>query len=136
MCGDAKQIKIGTQSFTSLYFIVQKKKKIIPINLTRLAQVETLNDVHSVFFFLFLFHYNVHLANREGNHPDDYSRLTYRKLLEEVCRFANVLKMHGVNKGDRVSIYMPMIMELPIAMLACARIGAVHSIVVSTFANL
>lgn len=68
---------------------------------------------------------------REGNHPDDYSRLTYRKLLEEVCRFANVLKMHGVNKGDRVSIYMPMVMELPIAMLACARIGAVHSIVVS-----
>lgn len=71
--------------------------------------------------------------HREGNHPDDYSRLTYRKLLEEVCRFANVLKMHGVNKGDRVSIYMPMIMELPIAMLACARIGAVHSIVVSIY---
>lgn len=68
---------------------------------------------------------------REGNHSDDYSRLTYRKLLEEVCRFSNVLKMHGVNKGDRVSIYMPMVMELPIAMLACARIGAVHSIVVS-----
>lgn len=75
---------------------------------------------------------------REGNHADDYSRLTYRKLLEEVCRFANVLKMHGVNKGDRVSIYMPMIMELPIAMLACARIGAVHSIVVSlkSFSNI
>lgn len=68
---------------------------------------------------------------REGNHSDDFSRLTYRKLLEEVCRFANVLKMHGVNKGDRVSIYMPMVLELPIAMLACARIGAVHSIVVS-----
>lgn len=72
------------------------------------------------------------ILSREGNHCDDYSRLTYRKLLEEVCRFANVLKMHGVNKGDRVSIYMPMIMELPIAMLACARIGAVHSIVVSS----
>lgn len=71
------------------------------------------------------------ISFREGNHGDDYSRLTYRKLLEEVCRFANVLKMHGVNKGDRVSIYMPMVMELPIAMLACARIGAVHSIVVS-----
>lgn len=69
--------------------------------------------------------------NREGNHPDDYSKLTYRKLLEEVCRFANVLKLHGVNKGDRVSIYMPMTLELPIVMLACARIGAVHSIVVS-----
>lgn len=69
---------------------------------------------------------------REGNHPDDFTRFTYRKLLQEVCRFANVLKMHGVNKGDRVAIYMPMIMETPIAMLACARIGAVHSIVVST----
>ncbi|XP_058808196.1 acetyl-coenzyme A synthetase [Phymastichus coffea] len=65
----------------------------------------------------------------EGNDPDDYSRLTYRKLLEEVCRFANVLKSKGVQKGDRVAIYMPMILELPIAMLACTRIGAVHSVV-------
>ncbi|XP_055845640.1 acetyl-coenzyme A synthetase [Episyrphus balteatus] len=72
----------------------------------------------------------------EGNHPDDYSRgLTYRKLLEEVCRFANVLKDHGIKKGDRVSIYMPMILELPIAMLACARIGAVHSIVFAGFSS-
>uniref|UniRef100_T1GC23 Acetyl-coenzyme A synthetase n=1 Tax=Megaselia scalaris TaxID=36166 RepID=T1GC23_MEGSC len=70
----------------------------------------------------------------EGNHPSDYSRgITYRKLLDEVCRFANVLKDHGVEKGDRVSIYMPMILELPIAMLACARIGAVHSIVFAGF---
>ncbi|XP_053994932.1 acetyl-coenzyme A synthetase [Hylaeus volcanicus] len=65
----------------------------------------------------------------EGNDPDDYSRLTYRKLLEEVCRFANVLKSKGVMKGDRVAIYMPMILELPVAMLACTRIGAVHSVV-------
>ncbi|XP_014216441.1 acetyl-coenzyme A synthetase isoform X1 [Copidosoma floridanum] len=65
----------------------------------------------------------------EGNDPDDYSRITYRKLLQEVCRFANVLKSKGVQKGDRVAIYMPMIMELPIAMLACTRIGAVHSVV-------
>ncbi|XP_055380695.1 acetyl-coenzyme A synthetase [Condylostylus longicornis] len=72
----------------------------------------------------------------EGNHPDDYSKgLTYRKLLEEVCRFANVLKTHGIEKGDRVSIYMPMILELPIAMLACARIGAVHSIVFAGFSS-
>ncbi|KAF3424295.1 hypothetical protein E2986_10895 [Frieseomelitta varia] len=72
------------------------------------------------------------IGNRtmEGNDPDDYSRLTYRKLLEEVCRFANVLKSKGVTKGDRVAIYMPMILELPIAMLACTRIGAVHSVVV------
>lgn len=72
---------------------------------------------------------------REGNHPDDYSRLTYRKLLKEVCRFANVLKQHGINKGDRVVIYMPMILETVIAMLACARIGAIHSIVVSIYLN-
>lgn len=85
--------------------------------------------------FLYFISYNLFILdfffNREGNHPDDYSRLTYRKLLEEVCRFANVLKEHGVRKGDRVSIYMPMVLELPVAMLACARIGAVHSIVVS-----
>lgn len=56
--------------------------------------------------------------------------MTYKKLLEEVCRFANVLKKKGVKKGDRVGIYMPMVLELPIAMLACTRIGAVHSIVV------
>lgn len=68
---------------------------------------------------------------REGNHPEDYSRLTYRKLLEEVCRFANVLKSRGVVKGDRVAVYMPMIMEAVITLLACARIGAVHSVVVS-----
>ena len=68
---------------------------------------------------------------REGNDPDDYSRLTYKKLLEEVCRFANVLKSKGVTKGDRVAIYMPMILEVVVTMLACARIGAVHSIVVS-----
>lgn len=72
------------------------------------------------------------LIFREGNHPDDYSRITYKKLLEEVCKFANVLRSKGVSKGDRVAIYMPMILELPIAMLACARIGAIHSIVVST----
>lgn len=68
---------------------------------------------------------------REGNDPEDYSRLTYRKLLEETCRFANVLKSKGVSSGDIVVIYMPMILELPIAMLACTRIGAIHSVVVS-----
>lgn len=72
------------------------------------------------------------LLFREGNHPDDYSRLTYRKLLEEVCKFANVLKSKGVKKGDRVAVYMPMILESIITILACTRIGAVHSLVVST----
>ncbi|XP_012279452.2 acetyl-coenzyme A synthetase isoform X1 [Orussus abietinus] len=71
----------------------------------------------------------------EGNHPEDYSRLTYRKLLEEVCRFANVLKSKGVGKGDRVAIYMPMVLELPIAMLACTRIGAVHTVVFAGYSS-
>nr|CAD7393118.1 unnamed protein product [Timema cristinae] len=69
----------------------------------------------------------------EGNDPDDYSRLTYKKLLEEVCKFANVLKSKGVTKGDRVALYMPMILEVVVAMLACSRIGAVHSIVFAGF---
>ncbi len=59
--------------------------------------------------------------------------LTYQELYHEVVKFANVLKKHGVKKGDRVSIYLPMIVELPIAMLACARIGAIHSIVFGGF---
>ncbi|KAK0181023.1 hypothetical protein PV327_003345 [Microctonus hyperodae] len=71
----------------------------------------------------------------EGNDPEDYSRLTYRKLLEETCKFANVLKSKGVEKGDRVAIYMPMILELPIAMLACTRIGAVHSVVFAGYSS-
>lgn len=71
----------------------------------------------------------------EGNDPEDYSRLTYRKLLEEVCKFANVLKSKGVKKGDRVAIYMPMVLEIVIAMLACTRIGAVHSIVFAGFSS-
>jgi acetyl-CoA synthetase len=63
----------------------------------------------------------------------DIKTLTYQQLYCNVCRFANVLKKHGVKKGDRVSIYLPMILELPIAMLACARIGAVHSVVFGGF---
>ncbi len=69
----------------------------------------------------------------EGNRPDEDATLTFRQLHEQVCRFANVLKSKGVKKGDRVSIYMPMIPELAVAMLACARIGAVHSIVFGGF---
>ncbi|XP_068599527.1 acetyl-coenzyme A synthetase, cytoplasmic isoform X2 [Brachionichthys hirsutus] len=69
----------------------------------------------------------------EGNEPGDELTVTYRKLLQTVCRFANVLKSQGVKKGDRVSIYMPMVVELVVAMLACARIGAVHSIVFAGF---
>ena len=69
----------------------------------------------------------------EGDDPNDSKHITYRQLHAEVCRFANVLKNRGVNKGDRVTIYMPMIPESAYAMLACARIGAVHSVVFGGF---
>ena len=66
--------------------------------------------------------------------PGDTRTLTYAELHLEVCRFANVLKARGVKRGDRVAIYMPMIPEAAIAMLACARIGAAHSVVFGGFA--
>jgi len=82
-----------------------------------------------------------HLAQRgnqtaiiwEGDDPADSKHITYKQLHEEVCRFANVLKAYGVKKGDRVTIYMPMIPESAYAMLACSRIGAVHSVVFGGF---
>ena len=69
----------------------------------------------------------------EGDDPDIDKKITYRELHREVCRFANVLKARGVGKGDPVSIYMPMIPEATVAMLACTRIGAVHSVVFGGF---
>jgi len=69
----------------------------------------------------------------EGDDPGVSKSITYRQLHAEVCRFANVLKAHGVKKGDAVTIYLPMIPEAAYAMLACARIGAVHSIVFGGF---
>ena len=82
-----------------------------------------------------------HLAKRgnqtailwEGDDPKTDKKLTYKQLHAEVCRFANVLKARGVKKGDRVTIYMPMIPEAAISMLACARIGAIHSVVFGGF---
>jgi acetyl-CoA synthetase len=82
-----------------------------------------------------------HLARRgdqtaiiwEGDDPGEDRRITYRELYETVCRFANVLKAHGVEKGDRVTIYLPMIPEIAVAVLACARIGAIHSVVFGGF---
>lgn len=65
--------------------------------------------------------------------PGDARKLSYAELHREVCKFANVLKSLGIEAGDRVSIYMPMVPELPIAMLACARIGAIHSVVFAGF---
>nr|QGN03530.1 4-coumarate-CoA ligase [Olea europaea] len=69
----------------------------------------------------------------EGNEPGEDGNLTYNQLLQRVCQLANYLKHIGVKKGDAVVIYLPMLMELPIAMLACARIGAVHSVVFAGF---
>ena len=69
----------------------------------------------------------------QGEPEDDTVALTYRELHAEVCKFANVLKSMGVKKGDRVCIYMPMIIELPVVMLACTRLGAIHSIVFGGF---
>ena len=69
----------------------------------------------------------------EGNNPEEDKRFTYQELLDEVQKFANVLKNIGVEKGDRVCMYLQMVPQLPVAMLACARIGAVHSIVFGAF---
>jgi acetyl-CoA synthetase len=82
-----------------------------------------------------------HLATRgdqtaiiwEGDDPADSRHITYAELHEEVCRLANVMKAEGAKKGDRITIYMPMIPEAAVAMLACARIGAVHSVVFGGF---
>ncbi len=69
----------------------------------------------------------------ESDDPNVDKKITYRELHAEVCKFSNVLKERGVKKGDRVSIYMPMVLEAAVAMLACARIGAVHSVVFGGF---
>jgi acetyl-CoA synthetase len=69
----------------------------------------------------------------QGEPETEVQKITYRQLHAEVCKFANVLKSFGVKKGDRVAIYMPMVPELPVTMLACARIGAIHSVVFGGF---
>jgi len=69
----------------------------------------------------------------EGDDPSEDQKITYRELHEQVCRFANVLRSRGVGKGDCVSIYMPMVPEAAVAMLACARVGAIHSVVFGGF---
>jgi acetyl-CoA synthetase len=82
-----------------------------------------------------------HLATRadqtailwEGDSPSEHRHVSYAELHENVCRLANVLKAHGVKKGDRITIYLPMIPEAAVAILACARIGAVHSVVFGGF---
>ena len=82
-----------------------------------------------------------HLATRpdqvaiiwEGDDPNSTRKVTYRELHDQVCRFANVMKSLGVKKGDRVTLYLPMVIEAAVAMLACARIGAIHAIVFGGF---
>ncbi len=84
-----------------------------------------------------------HLATRgdktafifEGDDPSDSYHLSYKQVHEQVCRMANVMRKYGVKKGDRVTIYMPMVVEAASAMLACARIGAVHSVVFGGFSS-
>ncbi len=71
----------------------------------------------------------------EGDDPEEDREITYRELHDEVCRFANALKAQGVKKGDRVCLYLPMIAEASVAMLACTRIGAIHSIVFGGFSS-
>lgn len=71
----------------------------------------------------------------ESDNPANHKTLTYRKLHEQVCKFANVLKAQGVKKGDRICIYLPMILESAVAILACTRVGAVHSIVFGGFSS-
>src|SRR5512139_204668 len=83
-------------------------------------------------------HLNTPVADKvayyfEGDSPDSTRVITYKQLWEEVTKFANVLKKKGVKKGDRVVIYLPMIPSLPVAMLACSRIGAIHCIVFGGF---
>lgn len=93
------------------------------LNITENALDRHLNTIGHKTAFIF-----------EPNHPDSFRRtITYRQLYEDVCRFANVLESKGVEKGDRVCIYMAMTPELIISALACARIGAVHSIVFAGF---
>ncbi|MBV9783807.1 MAG: acetate--CoA ligase [Acidisphaera sp.] len=69
----------------------------------------------------------------EGDDPESQKRVTYRELHEQVCRLANAMKSLGVRRGDRVTIYLPMVVEAAVAMLACARIGAIHSVVFGGF---
>lgn len=93
------------------------------LNITENALDRHLNTIGHKTAFIF-----------EPNHPDSFRRtITYRQLYEDVCRFANVLESKGIKKGDRVCIYMAMTPELIISALACARIGAVHSIVFAGF---
>ncbi|MCW2238056.1 acetate--CoA ligase [Azospirillum canadense] len=113
---------------------------------TKVKDVSYTGDVHIKWFYDGTLNVSAncidrHLATRgdqtaiifEGDDPSVSKNITYRELHEQVCRLANVLKKHGVKKGDRVTIYLPMIPEAAYSMLACARVGAIHSIVFGGF---
>ena len=113
---------------------------------SRVRDVDFNNDVHIRWFHDGTLNASAncidrHLATRgdqtaiiwEGDNPADSKTITYRQLHEEVCRLANAMKARGIKKGDVVTIYMPMIPEAAYAMLACARIGAIHSVVFGGF---
>ncbi|HYG86357.1 MAG TPA: acetate--CoA ligase [Azospirillum sp.] len=113
---------------------------------TKVKDVSFTGDVHIKWFYDGTLNVSAncidrHLAKRgnqtaiifEGDDPGVSKHITYKELHEQVCRFANVLKKNGVKKGDRVTIYLPMIPEAAYAMLACARIGAIHSVVFGGF---
>jgi acetyl-CoA synthetase len=113
---------------------------------TKVKDVSFTGDVHIRWFFDGTLNVSAncvdrHLADKadqtaiiwEGDNPAESRNITYRELHEQVCRLANVLKARGVKKGDRVTIYLPMIPEAAYAMLACARVGAIHSIVFGGF---
>jgi len=113
---------------------------------TKIKDVDFANKVHIRWFEDGILNasYNCldrHLATRadqtailwEGDSPSEHRHVSYAELHENVCRLANALKAHGVKKGDRVTIYLPMIPEAAVAILACARIGAIHSVVFGGF---
>ncbi len=113
---------------------------------TKVKDVSYTGDVHIKWFYDGTLNVSAncidrHLATRgdqtaiifEGDDPSVSKNITYKELHEQVCRLANVLKKHGVKKGDRVTIYLPMIPEAAYSMLACARVGAIHSIVFGGF---
>ncbi|MBM3539528.1 MAG: acetate--CoA ligase [Alphaproteobacteria bacterium] len=113
---------------------------------TKIKDVSYTGDVHIKWFYDGTLNASFncldrHLAKRgnqtaiiwEGDDPKDSKHITYKEAHEQVCRLANVMKKHGVKKGDRVTIYLPMIPEAAYAILACARIGAVHSVVFGGF---
>jgi len=113
---------------------------------SKIKDVSYSGDVHIKWFYDGTLNASVncldrHLAKRanqtaiiwEGDDPKDSKYITYKEAHEQVCRLANVMKKHGVKKGDRVTVYLPMIPEAAYALLACARIGAVHSVVFGGF---